>query len=194
MSIEGLEQYSKDQLIDELINRQTFVGVVVYHRGDAKAGEIEPGETVITKSPPLSPEGVANLLNLGKSLLPELFGETPPSQIPTAVPEPLRVHPGGVIRIGESRISLDLIVEQYENGMSPEDMVRAYESLDIAQVYAALAFYLQNKEALRAYFRQREAEAGELRLKIESERPRMPQRELTSQSSAKESADAPPGM
>ena len=36
---------------------------------------------------------------------------------------PLRVDQGGVVRVGNSRISLDLIVEQYENGMIAEDMV-----------------------------------------------------------------------
>ena len=38
MSLEGLEHFSKDQLIAELINRQTFAGVAIWHRGDAKAG------------------------------------------------------------------------------------------------------------------------------------------------------------
>jgi hypothetical protein len=38
---------------------------------------------------------------------------------------PLRTDEGGAVRIGASRVTLDLIVEQYENGMSPEDMVRA---------------------------------------------------------------------
>jgi hypothetical protein len=38
---------------------------------------------------------------------------------------PLRVDEGGAVRVGKSRISLDLVIEQYENGMMPEDMVRA---------------------------------------------------------------------
>jgi hypothetical protein len=75
MSVEGLEHYSKDQLTAELINRSTFVGVVIFHRGDAKAGNLEPGEIVITKSPPLSREGVETLLKVGHSLVPGLFGE-----------------------------------------------------------------------------------------------------------------------
>ena len=32
---------------------------------------------------------------------------------------PLRVDDGGVIRVGNTRISFNLIVEQYENGMAP---------------------------------------------------------------------------
>jgi hypothetical protein len=38
---------------------------------------------------------------------------------------PLRVDEGGAVRVGNSRISLDLIVEQYENGMTPEELVCA---------------------------------------------------------------------
>ena len=42
---------------------------------------------------------------------------------------PPRVDEGGVVRVGNSRISLDLVVEQYESGMTPDDMVRAYDTL-----------------------------------------------------------------
>ena len=44
-----------------------------------------------------------------------------------AEPPPLRVDEGGAVRVGKRRVSLDLVVEQYENGMSPEDLVRAYD-------------------------------------------------------------------
>jgi uncharacterized protein (DUF433 family) len=66
-------------------------------------------------------------------------------------PPPLRVDPGGVVRIGTSRISLDLVVEQYDNGMSPEDIVRAYDTLALADVYAVIAYYLRNKVGVRDY-------------------------------------------
>src|SRR5260370_1254386 len=42
---------------------------------------------------------------------------------------PLRVEEGGVVRVGKSRVSLDVVVEQYENGMTPEGMVRAQDVL-----------------------------------------------------------------
>jgi uncharacterized protein (DUF433 family) len=47
---------------------------------------------------------------------------------------PLRVDDGGAVRVGNSRTSLDLIVEQYEYGMTPEEMVRAYDTLGLADV------------------------------------------------------------
>src|SRR5450631_4505804 len=85
---------------------------------------------------------------------------------------PLRVDEGGVVRVGKGRVSLDLIVEQYENGMTPEDMVRAYDTLVLADVYAVIAYYLRNRNEVRAYLKRREDEAATLRSQIEAERPR----------------------
>lgn len=85
---------------------------------------------------------------------------------------PLRVDDGGVVRIGNTRVSLDLIVEQYENGMTPEDMVRAYDTLALADVHAAIAYYLRHKAEVRIYLQRRQEEAESLRARIDSEHPR----------------------
>jgi uncharacterized protein (DUF433 family) len=84
-----------------------------------------------------------------------------------AEPPPLRVEEGGVVRVGKSRVSLDLVVEQYENGMTPEELVRAYDTLNLADVHAAIAYYLRHREEVRAYLERREEEAKALRAKIE---------------------------
>src|SRR5438309_1719546 len=74
------------------------------------------------------------------------------------VSSPLRVDEGGTVRVGKSRVSLDVIVEQYENGMSPEDMVRAYDTLALADVHAAIAYYLRYRDEVTAYLNQRAEE------------------------------------
>src|SRR5438132_3841618 len=76
---------------------------------------------------------------------------------------PLRADEGGVVRVGNSRITLDLIVEQYENGMAPEDMVRAYDTLVLADVHDVIAYYLRHCEEVRAYLKRRKEEAEILR-------------------------------
>lgn len=106
-------------------------------------------------------------------------------------PHPLRMDEGGAIRVGKSRVSLDVVVEQYENGMTPEDLVRAYDTLVLADVHAAIAYYLRHRDEVRPYLKQREEEAGTLRAKIEAERPRIMREELLARSSASEKADAP---
>jgi uncharacterized protein (DUF433 family) len=181
MSVAGLEDFSKDQLIEELINRQTFVGIVIFQRSDTKAGRMEPGETVMTKSPPLAREGVEWLLKVGESLVGRMFGNEVSAEKGPALDverPPLRVDECGAVRVGKSRINLDLIVEQYENGMTPEDMVRAYETLSLEDVYAVVAYYLRHRAEVRAYLDRRDAEAQSLRETIEAERPRISREEL----------------
>src|ERR1700686_4754428 len=111
-----------------------------------------------------------------------------------AEPPPLRVDEGGAVRVGKSRVSLDLVVEQYENGMTPEDLVRAYDTLDLADVHAVIAYYLRHREEVRLYLKRREEEAKALRAKIEAERPRVSRDELLARRRAGEEADVPAGQ
>lgn len=107
---------------------------------------------------------------------------------------PLRMDEGGAVRVGKSRIGVDLIVEQYENGMTPEDMVRAYDTLELADLYASIAYYLRHRDEVQVYLKRREEEASVLRTQIEAERPRVSRQELLARRSAKEKADAPVGQ
>jgi uncharacterized protein (DUF433 family) len=106
---------------------------------------------------------------------------------------PLRVDDGGAVRVGQSRVSLDLVVEQYDNGMTPEDMVRAYDTLVLADVYAAIAYYLRHRDEVRAYLKRRAEEAELLRANIEAERLRVSRGELLARRSARKVADASTG-
>jgi len=107
---------------------------------------------------------------------------------------PLRVDEQGVVRVGNTRITIDLVVEQYENGMTPEDMVRAYDTLVLADVHAVIAYYLRHPEEVRAYLKRRAEEADALRAKVESERPRVSAEELLARRSAREKNRAPTGQ
>jgi uncharacterized protein (DUF433 family) len=120
----------------------------------------------------------------------ELTDETLPLH---ADPPPLRRDEGGAVRVGRSRISLDLVVEQYESGTTPEDMVRAYDTLVLADVHAAIAYYLRHRDEVRTYLRRRVEESEALRAKIEAERPRISPEELLARRSAREKANAPTG-
>ena len=104
---------------------------------------------------------------------------------------PLRVDEGGAVRVGKSRISLDLVIEQYENGMAPEDIVRAYDTLVLADVHDVIAYYLRHREEVQAYLKRRKADSLSLRAKIEAERPRISREELLARRSATENANVP---
>lgn len=108
-------------------------------------------------------------------------------------PPPLRVDPGGAVRVGDTRVPLDVVVQQYENGMTPEAVARAYDTLALADVYAVVAYYLRHRAAVRAYLDRREQEAAALKARIEAERPRVGREELLARRRAAEAADAPAG-
>ena len=94
----------------------------------------------------------------------------------------LRLDGGGTVRVGNSRITLDLIVEHYKNGMMPEEMVSAYDTLALADVRAAIAYYLRHRDEVRVFLNRRDEEATTLRTKIEGNRPRISREELIKRS------------
>ena len=107
---------------------------------------------------------------------------------------PLRVDEGGVVRIGTTRISLDLIVEEYESGVTPEAMVHSYDTLDLADVYTVVGWYLRRKNEVTAWLGERARQANALRNQIESERPRVTRQELLARRAARETNVAPAGQ
>jgi uncharacterized protein (DUF433 family) len=99
--------------------------------------------------------------------------ETPmtPTIQAAPVPVPLRAGQGGAFRVGDSRVSLDTVINEYDDGADPEEIVHAYPTLALADVYAVIAYYLRHQDEVKAYLRHRQEEAAELRREIESKQP-----------------------
>lgn len=85
-----------------------------------------------------------------------------------ADPLPFRVEEDGTIRVGRSQVTLDLLIEEFEDGASAEDLVRAYDTLDRADVYAVIAYYLRHPDEVKEYLARREKETEELWRKLEA--------------------------
>lgn len=88
-----------------------------------------------------------------------------------ADPVPLRVDDTGTIRVGSSRVTLDVLLADYRSGLSPEEIVRQMDTLDLADVYAAIAYYHRHRGEIDQYLRRREAAADALRRDIEARQP-----------------------
>lgn len=58
---------------------------------------------------------------------------------------------GGGYYVAGTRISLDSIVQCFNEGLSPESILEEFETLTLAQVYGAIAFYLENQAAIDVY-------------------------------------------
>jgi uncharacterized protein (DUF433 family) len=83
-------------------------------------------------------------------------------------PVPLRVDDTGAIRVGESRVTLDVLLQYWRLGMKPEEIARGLDTLTLADIHGALAYYFRHQTEVDDYLRQREAQAEELRQQIES--------------------------
>jgi uncharacterized protein (DUF433 family) len=86
-------------------------------------------------------------------------------------PVPLRVDDTGTIRVGSTRVVLDLVIRAFLEGLTPEEIAERYTSLELGDVYAVIAYYLGHREQLDLYLREREAQAGTLQQQIEARLP-----------------------
>lgn len=58
----------------------------------------------------------------------------------------------GVYRVANTRVSLDSIVYRWRDGLSPETIQReCFSTLTLAQVYGALAYYLDHQQQVDEY-------------------------------------------
>jgi uncharacterized protein (DUF433 family) len=89
-------------------------------------------------------------------------------------PVPLRVEEDGTIRIGTTRVTLDVLLQSFKNGNAAETIVHKFPTLQLADVYAVIAYYLRHKYDLEAYLQWRGKQAEELRQKIEANQTPLP--------------------
>jgi uncharacterized protein (DUF433 family) len=82
---------------------------------------------------------------------------------------PLREDPPGTVRVGKSRVTLDVMLNAYNQGMSAEEIAAAFDTLKIADIHAVLSYYLQNREVVDAFLKERQDQADEARRSAESE-------------------------
>ncbi len=74
----------------------------------------------------------------------------------------------GILRVGNSRVSLDTVIIAFGQGATPEQIVEDYDSLELGEVYAVISYYLQNREEVEGYLAKRKVERERLRRQIES--------------------------
>ena len=87
---------------------------------------------------------------------------------------PLRVDETGTVRVGQTRVILELVIHAFRDGATPEQIVQDYDSLDLADVYEVIGYYLRHRAEVDAYLAERAAAAEELRKKVEQSQRHLP--------------------
>jgi uncharacterized protein (DUF433 family) len=92
-----------------------------------------------------------------------------------ADPVPLHVDEHGVIRVGKSRLPLDVILDYHKQGMTAEAIAAGYEDeVTLADVHAVLAYYLRHRDEVDLYLERRRQESDDLRRQIQAQQPARP--------------------
>lgn len=97
--------------------------------------------------------------------------------MPTAVTVPLRIDEGDVIRIGNTRVTLQAVIADFHRGASPEAIAHHYPALNLSDVYLVVGYYLQNREEVDNYVRRQRQLADEARQAYQADHPNDPLRE-----------------
>jgi uncharacterized protein (DUF433 family) len=85
-----------------------------------------------------------------------------------ADPLPLAKDADGVMRVRNSRVTLDTIVAAYREGMTPESIVDQYPSLKLDEVYSVIGYILKHTSEVEAYLQERHAVAATTRRENEA--------------------------
>jgi uncharacterized protein (DUF433 family) len=90
---------------------------------------------------------------------------------PAPEPIPIRADEHGRLRVGDTRVLLDLVIYAYWRGETPETITESYPSLSLDDVYLAIGYYLRHRAEVDAYLRQQEAEAEAFQREYEAAHP-----------------------
>ena len=64
----------------------------------------------------------------------------------------------GALRIAGTRVSLSSVVIHFQEGHSPENIVQSFPTLMLAQVYGAIAYYLENQKLINDHISETQRE------------------------------------
>ena len=84
---------------------------------------------------------------------------------------PISLDSDGVYRVGGTRVRLDTVVTAFQLGSTAEEILLKYPSLELADVYSTLAYYLENRDTVDAYLESKRHEAGQAGRELEARFP-----------------------
>ena len=88
-----------------------------------------------------------------------------------AYPAPLRTDEDGTVRVGGTRVRLDTVITAYQSGCGAEEIVLKFPTLNLADVYAVITYYLWHQEEVDGYLEVRRIEALGIQWDIEATIP-----------------------
>jgi len=87
---------------------------------------------------------------------------------PTTEVIPLTADTHGVLRVGNTRVTLDTVLAAFADGATAEEIVQQYPSLHLADVYSVIGYYLRHASEVDSYLQQRREQREAIRQQNEA--------------------------
>ena len=84
---------------------------------------------------------------------------------------PLSQDENGAIRVGKSRVLLEIVVRAFQDGASPESIVNKYSTLSLSDVYSTIGYYLRHRTTVEVYLNEREQLAESIQQRLSKIQP-----------------------
>jgi uncharacterized protein (DUF433 family) len=82
--------------------------------------------------------------------------------VPAAEPIPLVTDASGVVRISNTRVTLDTVITAFLEGATAEEIIEQYTSLQLSDVYSVIGYYLRHQTEVDIYIVERQRLAEEV--------------------------------
>ncbi len=76
---------------------------------------------------------------------------------------PLDTDTDGVIRVSNTRVTLDTIIQAFDDGATAEEIAQQYPSIPLADIYSVIGYYLRHGDEVEEYLLQRREQAEQVR-------------------------------
>ena len=73
---------------------------------------------------------------------------------------PLRLDANGVVRVGDTRVTLETVIRRFLSGDTPEEISEAY-LLTLSHSYSTISYFLQHRTEVYEYLREVENHENE---------------------------------
>jgi uncharacterized protein (DUF433 family) len=81
---------------------------------------------------------------------------------------PLELDSDGVMRVGGTRVTLDTLVAAFNEGATAEEIAQQYPTLQLADIYAVIGYYLRRRDEVESYLSKRRELAEAVRRENEA--------------------------
>lgn len=91
-------------------------------------------------------------------------------KIPTD-PVPFAEDADGIFKVAGTRVTLDSVIAAFTEGATAEEIAQQYPSLDLADIYSVIGYYLRRRTEIDEYLKRGRNQAEALRKQNESRFP-----------------------